>query len=204
MRATASRTWTVVGLVSTVLVGGLYAVWTTRDRASDSDAGWLSSLATVQGEWVSHAGFAYDGTEPWTAPVRLTITGGELRLHAGCNHLSAEVTIEDHRLQAAGGVVSTEMGCPPEPGARDAWLAALVDDRATVQLKGSTDGPMLAFDTDAGWIGFIRPADTRRPVAGETTGSMWSPHQEGVVPARDQPGQDSEPWRRTMRVHDPR
>lgn len=156
MRAFAWRTWAVVGLVSAVLICGAYAVWSTRDDASANDAGWLDSLGSVQGEWVSNVGFSYDGTEPWTAPVRLTISGDELRLYAGCNHLNAKVTLRDHRLSAGDGVVSTEIGCPAELAARDAWLAALVDDHATVQRKGSTDGPMLAFDTDAGWIGFIR------------------------------------------------
>ncbi|MEO7267891.1 MAG: META domain-containing protein [Knoellia sp.] len=156
MRVVGWRAWTVIGVVAALLLAGAYAVWTTRDRASENDAGWLNSLDGVQGEWVSNTGFASDGTEPWKAPVRLTVSGDQLRLNAGCNHLSAEVTIEDHRAFAIGGVVMTEIGCAPEPAARDAWLAALLDDHATVQLKGSTDGPMLAFDTDAGWIGFIR------------------------------------------------
>ncbi|MFC7490963.1 MULTISPECIES: META domain-containing protein [unclassified Knoellia] len=151
MRASVRRAWTVVAVVAAVLLGAAYAVSSTRGVASN-DAGWLDSLDGVQGEWVSNAGFAYDGTEPWSAPVRLSISGDDMRFHAGCNQLSAEVAVEDHRLVAVDGIVSTEIGCPAELTARDAWLAALIDDRATVQLKG----PMLAFDTDAGWIGFAR------------------------------------------------
>lgn len=156
MRVVGWRTCTVVGVVTALLLGGAYAAWSARGDASRNDAGWLDSLDGVQGEWVSRVGFAHDGTEPWKAPVRLAVSGDELRLNAGCNHLSAKVTVEDHRVFAGDGVVMTAIGCLPELAARDAWLAALLSDHATVQLKGSTDGPMLAFDTNAGWIGFIR------------------------------------------------
>lgn len=156
MRPASWRSGSVAGVIVALLLGGAYAVWSTRDRESASEAGWLNSLKSVQGEWVSSVGFAYDGTEPWTAPVRLTVSGDELRLHAGCNHLRAEVTIKDHRVSATSGIVTTEIGCTPELAARDGWLVALLEDHATVQLKGSTDGPMLALDTNAGWIGFIR------------------------------------------------
>lgn len=154
MRVDSWRTRTVIGVVSGLLLAGAYAVWATRDRASENDAGWLDSLDTVQGAWVSNDGVAYDGTEPWTTPVLLTITGDELRLHAACNHLSAQVTLEDHRLSAVDGIVSTKIGCSPELAARDAWLAALISDRASVQLKGSTEGPRtcqrLLMDS---WVG---------------------------------------------------
>ena len=152
MRGFAWRSWTVLGVVAAVLLGGTYAMWATRDDASVSDAGWLSSLASVQGEWVSQTGFAYDGTEPWAGPVRLTVSDNQLRFHARCNHLSVTAGVSDHRLTAVHNIVSTAMGCSAELAAQDAWLAALVRDHATVQLHG----PMLTFDTDAGWIGFAR------------------------------------------------
>ena len=69
---------------------------------------------------------------------------------------AALVAVEDHRIRSEGGVTRTEMGCPPEVAAHEAWLAALVDDHAQVQLTGSTEGMMFSLDSDAGWIGFLR------------------------------------------------
>lgn len=150
------RPWWIVAGVVTIVLAAAYAGWSALGRPSGDDRGWLSSLDRVQGDWVSTTGSARDGSTPWTAPVRLTIRGDELAFNAGCNQLSARVKVEDHRLRSDQGVTSTLIGCPPEAAARDAWLAALVDDRASVQLSGSTEGPMLMFDTDAGWIGFLR------------------------------------------------
>ncbi len=149
----------VVALLVVAVVGGAFVAWSAfGSRSNANDAGWLDSLDSVQGRWVSRAGYAYDGTTPWTAPVTLTVDGDRLGFDAGCNHLGAQVAVRDHRLHADGGVATTEMGCTPALHARDAWVAALVDDHATIQLKGSTEGPMLMLDTNAGWVGFIRAA----------------------------------------------
>lgn len=146
-----------VTVVALLLLGAVYAVNLAMVRLADNSAGWLDSLEPVQGQWVSHAGFAYDGSTPWTTPVRVTVDGDELRFDAGCNQLSAIVTVEGHRLHAEQGVVTTQIGCPPEVAATEAWLSALVADSAQVQLKGSTQGDMFSLNTDAGWIGFLRP-----------------------------------------------
>ena len=145
-----------MAVVALLLLGGLYAVNLAMGRLTDNSAGWLDSLGPVQGQWVSRAGFAYDGSAPWTTPVRVTVEGDELRFDVGCNRLSAIVSVEGHRLHADQGVVTTEIGCPPEVAATEAWLAALVADNAQVQLKGSTEGDMFSLNTDAGWIGFLR------------------------------------------------
>ena len=136
--------------------GSLYAVRLAQERAADRDAGWLHSLDRVQGTWLSRAGFARDGTTPWSAPVTLTIEGDELRFDVGCNRMGATVTVEDHRLRSEQGMMTTEIGCAPQVAATETWLAALVTDRAQVQLKGSTEGAMFSLDTNAGWIGFLR------------------------------------------------
>ena len=150
--------WLTVVVVGALLaVGGVYAVNLAMGRLGENSAGWLDSLDEVQGQWVSRTGFADDGSTPWTAPVRLTVTRDEVQFTAGCNRLSAIVAIEDHRLAAEQGVVATEIGCPPEIAATEAWLTALVADGAQVQLKGSTEGEMFTFNSDAGWIGFLRP-----------------------------------------------
>jgi hypothetical protein len=152
-----SRWLAAVAIVTLVVLGGLYAVNRAMGRLADNSAGWLDSLEPVQGQWVSRTGFASDGSTPWTAPVTVTVDGDELRFDVGCNRMSATVIVEEHHLHSEEGVVTTEMECPPEVAIIEAWLAALVADRAQVQLKGSTEGDMFSFNTDAGWIGFLRP-----------------------------------------------
>ena len=146
----------LAAVVAIVVVGALGVVRLALGGAADEQAGWLDSLEAVQGQWVSRSGHAYDGSTPWLAPVRLSVDGDQLSLDVGCNTMTAIVTVEDHRLRSAAGFGSTQIGCPPEVAAQEAWLAALVTDRAQVQLKGSTEGDMFSFDTDAGWIGFLR------------------------------------------------
>ena len=146
-----------VAVVALSVLGGWYAVNLAMGRLADNSAGWLDSLEPVQGQWVSRTGFAEDGSTPWTTPVRVTLDGDELRFDVGCNRLSTTVTVEDHRLHSEQGVIATEIGCPPEVAATEAWLVALVADSAQVQLKGSTEGDMFSLNTDAGWIGFLRP-----------------------------------------------
>ena len=160
-----SRWLVAVAVVALSVLGGWYAVNLAMGRLADNSAGWLDSLEPVHGQWVSRTGFAEDGSTPWTTPVRVTVDGDELRFDAGCNRLSAIVTVEDHRLHSEQGVVATEIGCPPEVAATEAWLVALVADSAQVQLKGSTEGDMFSLNTDAGWIGFLRdPGPATRAV----------------------------------------
>jgi heat shock protein HslJ len=157
MSASRRRVAVLVGSLAAVLLATAVALATgTGSGSTANDAGWLDSLGDVQGRWVSIAGHADDGTTPWTAPVVLTVDGDVITMRGRCNTLAARVDIRDHRLHATGGVTGTAMGCPPEEAARDAWLAALIEDHATIQLQGSTQGPMLTLDTDAGWVGFIR------------------------------------------------
>jgi len=146
----------VAAVLAVVALGAAYAVQRNVGGAPDEDAGWLDSLADVQGEWVSSVGFARDGSSPWTAPVHLAVEGDRLRLDAGCNTMTGNVTVDDHRLDAGRGLATTEIGCPPDVAATEAWLSAMVAARPQVSLKGSTEGPMFAFDSDAGWIGFVR------------------------------------------------
>lgn len=145
-----------MAVVAFFVAGGVAVISLAQRDGADDSAGWLDSLEPVQGQWVSHAGFAYDGSSPWTAPVRVTVEGDELRFDVGCNRMSATVTVRDHRLHSEQGVVTTEIGCPPDVAATEAWLSALVADGAQVQLMGSTEGEMFSLDTDAGWIGFLR------------------------------------------------
>ena len=174
MSSSRRRIALLAGALAAALLAAAVAAWSPT-RSNANDAGWLDSLDRVQGSWVSVAGFAYDGTTPWTAPVRLTVDGDQLGLYGGCNHLSAEVTVREHRLQAGGGVATTEMGCAPDLHARDAWLGALIEEHATIQLKGSEQGPMLMLDTDAGWIGFVRGTLTPSPSVSDPDEPVGSP-----------------------------
>lgn len=152
MSVTRRRVAVIAGALVALVLAVAVAAWSGTRSIGTNDAGWLDSLDDVQGVWVSTAGHAADGTTPWTVPVSLWVDGDDLRLRADCNHIGATVEIRDHRLYADGGAVMTEMGCDPERHATDAWLAALIEQHATIQLKG----PTLMLDTDAGWIGFER------------------------------------------------
>ncbi|WP_084100215.1 META domain-containing protein [Knoellia flava] len=143
---------TVVALVG---LGSAYAVSRALDRAPTEDAGWVDSLDEVQGEWVSSTGFARDGSTPWALPIRLSIVGERVSLNAGCNTMAVHASVDDHRLRPSGQHSMTAMDCAPAAEARDRWVAGLVFGGPQVSLKGSTEGRMLALDSDEGWIGFV-------------------------------------------------
>lgn len=63
--------------------------------------------------------------------IRLTFTDGTLGLHAGCNHLSGEYTLDGDRLRV-GGIGGTEMGCPKPLMEQDQWLAGLFEGTVKV------------------------------------------------------------------------
>ncbi|SNR28514.1 Heat shock protein HslJ [Haloechinothrix alba] len=73
-----------------------------------------------------------DGTE-----VRLTFDGGELRAHAGCNHLFGNVRLQDGRLQV-NGLGGTEIGCSPELAEQDEWLSGFLTGEPAVELDDET------------------------------------------------------------------
>ncbi|MDP3894396.1 META domain-containing protein, partial [Nocardioides sp.] len=61
-----------------------------------------------------------DGSE-----LRLTFTGGQLRMNAGCNHLSGDYELDDEGVRVVGPIGGTEMGCPAGLMEQDLWLAEL-------------------------------------------------------------------------------
>lgn len=146
----------VVAVLAVAALGSTYAVSRTIDRAPAEDPGWVDSLDEVQGEWVSSTGFARDGSTPWTLPIRLSIDGERVSLNAGCNTMAVRASVDDHRLRPEGQHSTTLVGCDPAAEARDGWVAGLVFGGPQMSLKGSTEGRMLALDSDAGWIGFVR------------------------------------------------
>lgn len=63
--------------------------------------------------------------------IRLELSDGSLRLHAGCNHLSGDYEIDGDTI-TVGPVGGTEMGCPPTLMAQDTWLAGLFAEPVAV------------------------------------------------------------------------
>lgn len=61
--------------------------------------------------------------------IRLTFEDGQLRAHAGCNHLSGSYEIDGDTL-TVGPMGGTEMGCPKPLMAQDEWLAGLFAEPA--------------------------------------------------------------------------
>ncbi|WP_180891042.1 META domain-containing protein [Haloechinothrix aidingensis] len=86
--------------------------------------------------------------------VRLTFDDGQLRAHAGCNHLHGNVRLQDGRLDVnrLGG---TEIGCSPELAEQDEWLSGFLADGPTVELDDETlvltggETTMVLADSDA-------------------------------------------------------
>jgi heat shock protein HslJ len=69
--------------------------------------------------------------------VRLGFTGSDLSAEAGCNHLFGKVTIEDDTL-VVSNMGGTEMGCPEERMAQDAWLIEFLTAGPAVTLADET------------------------------------------------------------------
>lgn len=82
--------------------------------------------------------------------VRLTVEAGRLRIDAGCNSMSGELSLTGDRL-VVGDLISTMMGCEPALMAQDEWVAAFFEagpafalDGPTLELTGD-DATVLVF-----------------------------------------------------------
>ena len=87
----------------------------------------------VAGEYVGHgpARLFPDGS----APIRLTLRGGEISFTASCNHFSGQATWDDTlRTGALGG---TEMGCPGTRQKQDAWMVRFFGSSPRLELDGT-------------------------------------------------------------------
>ncbi|MDP3891264.1 META domain-containing protein, partial [Nocardioides sp.] len=74
-----------------------------------------------------------DGSE-----LRLTFTGGQLRMNAGCNHLSGDYELDEDGVLVVGPIGGTEMGCPAGLMEQDLWLAELFTEPVDVGLAEET------------------------------------------------------------------
>jgi heat shock protein HslJ len=112
---------------------------TSGDAAAEvDDRSFLSTGVTV------------DGRERPLAPgtvVRLSFADGAIAVSAGCNSMGGKVTFDGSRMAIVDGLATTEMACPEELMAQDAWLASLLlagsdvtvqDDRLTLVSAGTT------------------------------------------------------------------
>lgn len=80
-------------------------------------------VAPVVGHYYYLAALEVGGTATKTEG-KLWIEGRKLGVSVGCNSIGAEVTFDGRILTITGGIVTTEMGCPPEIAPREAALLA--------------------------------------------------------------------------------
>ena len=88
-----------------------------------------------------------------SAPIRLTLRGGEISFTASCNHFSGQATWDEGvlRTSALGG---TEMGCPGTRQTQDEWMVEFFGSSPTLEL----DGTDLAVRSETHEVWFV-PAD---------------------------------------------
>ena len=100
-----------------------------------------------------------------SAPIRLTLRGGEISFTASCNHFSGQATWDDTlRTGALGG---TEMGCPGTRQKQDEWMVRFFGSSPGLEL----DGTDLAVRSGTDRVWFV-PADE---VASEVPGNPDKP-----------------------------
>ena len=87
-----------------------------------------------------------------SAPIRLSLRGGEISFTASCNHFSGRATWDDTlRTGALGG---TEMGCPGTRQKQDEWMVRFFGSSPRLEL----DGPDLVVRSRSSEVRFA-PAD---------------------------------------------
>lgn len=121
------KIWLTVPVVALALAG--------CGEKSDDDATPRSgdSGPTLEGVYVVTA-ITDGGSKHWPvdgSEIRLTFESGTLGMHAGCNSMSGDYTLEGDQL-TVGPVGGTEMGCVEELMRQDTWLAGLFAEPVTV------------------------------------------------------------------------
>lgn len=90
--------------------------------------------------------------------LQLTLLPDEIRFRGDCNHFFGKASWRDGRFRASA-LGGTEMGCPPEAMARDAWL---VDFFAGADRLERTDGG-LSIHRGEDVVRFHRTGDVPEP-----------------------------------------
>jgi heat shock protein HslJ len=88
-----------------------------------------------------------------SAPIRLTLRGGEISFTASCNHFSGRATWGDGVLRASN-MGGTEMGCPGARQRQDDWMVHFFGSSPRLEL----DGTDLTVRSGKDRISFV-PAD---------------------------------------------
>ena len=148
----------VIG-VALVAVGAAAFAGVNRARPSDNANGSVAvrQLATIVGEYVS----VNDTGAP--APVRLVVQKDRISAHAGCNSLQGQARVEDGRLVVVN-LAATLIGCPPDVGAQEEWVMAMLAARPRLERSG----PYLSLLWDDHWLGLSSdPADRPTGVSPE-------------------------------------
>lgn len=96
--------------------------------------------------------------------LRLEFGDGEVRAHAGCNHLRGAVESTTDGVLVVGALGRTEMGCPPDLEAQDDWLATFLSSSPSWSLDD--DELLLANDTAEVTLVDRRIADPDRALEG--------------------------------------
>lgn len=95
--------------------------------------------------------------------VRMSFDDGRVSVQAGCNTLFGGYRVEDGvlRVDAMGG---TEMGCPEDLMAQDAWLVETLESGPELVLEGDD----LTLTTEASTLTLLdrKVADPDRPLVG--------------------------------------
>ncbi|AEE46206.1 META domain-containing protein [Cellulomonas fimi] len=117
----------VIGSAAVLAAGVATAATLTSRPVDGPDLAGLSFVSThVDGHEL------VDGTY-----VVLAFQDDHLAATAGCNHLLGPATWDDGTL-VTQSLATSMMACPPDLAAQDDWLGALLTERPTLTLTGTT------------------------------------------------------------------
>lgn len=100
-------------------------------------------------------------------PIQLAFMDGSLMFFAGCNRHGGSYHVCGSQL-CLDGLMATKRGCPPELMAQDEWLAAFLNGKPEVALRGGK----LTLSGEGVTLEFLarEKADPDRPL----TGRSWT------------------------------
>lgn len=98
--------------------------------------------------------------------ISITFEGGQLSAQAGCNTMLGGYEVDGNTL-VVDGLAMTEMGCPEDLMAQDAWLAALLESGPALAVDGDT--LILTGGSTVLTLQDREVADPDRPL----TGTVW-------------------------------
>jgi heat shock protein HslJ len=116
-----------------VSLGALLLAVACGEQGGGSVTG-ADDVVELDGRTLVVTGVTESGRPRPVAPgtqVRLSFADGRLGISAGCNSMSGDYRLDGDRL-TVGPIAGTEMGCPEELMAQDAWLAGLFAEPVVV------------------------------------------------------------------------